>query len=78
MRRPSLFARRRRAAILSVLAEHGQLSAYEITLRTGRWSSVYVDLGALEEAGLVASEVQEALNGSRIQYWRLAERQAGR
>jgi hypothetical protein len=72
MRKPRLRAHRRRAAILGVLAEHGPLSAYEITVRTGRWSSVYDDLGKLEKVGQVASGLKEAPNGSSVRYWRLS------
>jgi DNA-binding PadR family transcriptional regulator len=73
-KRPWLHVRRRRAAVLGVLAEHGPLTTVDICKRIGWWGSVSWVLVDLESEGLVSSNRLDQAEGSVRRHWRLVER----
>lgn len=71
MRRPRLFARRRRAALLGLLAELGPLRLTDMCRRVGWYGSAWSTLTDLQRDGLIESERVDE-DGATRRYWRLA------
>lgn len=71
MRKPRLFGRRRRAALLGLLAEHGPLRLTDMCRRVGWYGSAWSTLTELERDGLIESERVDE-DGATRRYWRLA------